>query len=477
MGEWAPMRTDLTTTIARPLALTLAVVALLSVSSMARAQALTIAAPYNDRYTPTDIGSVPGLPDRYGGLTFRPKDTDVLLIGGTANEAGGEIYAISVVRDAASHIIGFTGTATIAVEGAFNDGGITFGPEEVMFLARWPNNELAQIKKDSVVVDKLVDLTPLGVVSSPGGLAFVPSDHPRAGALKTASWPTGEWYELAYEADGTGTFTITAATQATTLEGGPEGFIYVPQNSPLFATRSMLVSEFSANEVSVYQVDDDGDPIPGTRELFISGLTGAEGALTDPLTGDFLFSTFGGGSRVIVVRGFATPTGGPCQADDDCSSGFCAVRGGNGVCCASRCDGVCESCALADGAPEDGTCTPLDAVPCTEDACSETGTCSAGECVAEPRDCVASNECMRPTGCDPSTGCTEEPAANGTACSGGQCLAGVCQAGNVGEGEGEGEPGDVRPACGCGSSRDSMALGALALVFGGRRRLRRRKMP
>ena len=32
---------------------------------------------------------------------------------------------------------------------------------------------------------------------------------------------------------------------------------------------------------------------------------GADGAFIDPLTGDFLFSTFGGGDRVIVVRGFA----------------------------------------------------------------------------------------------------------------------------------------------------------------------------
>ena len=39
----------------------------------------------------------------------------------------------------------------------------------------------------------------------------------------------------------------------------------------------------------------------------ITGLDGAEGALLDPVTGDFLFSTFGGGSRVVVVRGFRAP--------------------------------------------------------------------------------------------------------------------------------------------------------------------------
>ena len=39
-------------------------------------------------------------------------------------------------------------------------------------------------------------------------------------------------------------------------------------------------------------------------ENFITGLSGAEGAFIDPLTGDFLFSTFGG-NRVILVTGFA----------------------------------------------------------------------------------------------------------------------------------------------------------------------------
>lgn len=42
----------------------------------------------------------------------------------------------------------------------------------------------------------------------------------------------------------------------------------------------------------------------------ITGLTGAEGAAIDPLTGDFLFSTFGGGNQIVVVQGFQAPGGG-----------------------------------------------------------------------------------------------------------------------------------------------------------------------
>lgn len=36
----------------------------------------------------------------------------------------------------------------------------------------------------------------------------------------------------------------------------------------------------------------------------MTGLTGAEGAFLDPYSGDFLFTTFGGGNRLIAIRGF-----------------------------------------------------------------------------------------------------------------------------------------------------------------------------
>ena len=50
-----------------------------------------------------------------------------------------------------------------------------------------------------------------------------------------------------------------------------------------------------------------------SRSDFITGLSGAEGAAIDPVTGDFLFSTYGGGNRVIAVRGFR-PTRAPRPA-------------------------------------------------------------------------------------------------------------------------------------------------------------------
>lgn len=53
----------------------------------------------------------------------------------------------------------------------------------------------------------------------------------------------------------------------------------------------------------------------------------------------------------------------PCTADGECESGFCA----QGICCATKCEGACFSCALAGTL---GTCEPVpgppDAAACAE---------------------------------------------------------------------------------------------------------------
>ncbi|MFQ6026904.1 MAG: hypothetical protein ACE5Q6_05240 [Dehalococcoidia bacterium] len=268
-----------------------------------------VEAPFDSDYVNIDLGSVPGLPTPYGGLTFLAGDPDTILIGGNANNADGLLYSIGVVRDVDNHITGFSGSATFFADAANNDGGVVYGPGGVLFLARYPNNEIGQTKPGSAITDKIVDLTPLGVTPSPGGLNFVPAGFPGAGQLKSVSWAGGQWYTLAYAADGTGTFDITGATLETTITGGPEGLVYVPPGSPVFDDLGLdlLVSEWSAGNVVAYGIDNNGDPIPATRTVFISGLSGAEGAVIDPLTGDFLFSTFEGGDRVVVVQGFEAP--------------------------------------------------------------------------------------------------------------------------------------------------------------------------
>lgn len=293
--------------------LAVAVSAALSLTT-ASAQAISIDPFYAGNYAFTDLGSVPQLPPLYGGLTFAPGDPNKIHIGGAANGAAGLIYEIGVVRGAGNHVIGFSGAATaLGRFGSFNDGGVVYGPGGVLFLARWPVNEIGQVKPGSSVEDKISNL---GTNSSISALNFVPAGFGGAGKMKVVTYGGGSWYDVTYAPDGSGTFNL-AATRVDLdpgtpgdqdLGGGPEGFVYIAGGNPNFASDSLLVAEYAAGRIASYVLDGDGNPDLGTRRDFLTGLSGAEGATIDPLTGDFLFSTFGGGNKVVVVQGFNTPT-------------------------------------------------------------------------------------------------------------------------------------------------------------------------
>lgn len=296
--------------IFRALSLRLAAVHFLACLAAATANAQTVAPPFNGVYSIVDLGPATGVPSNYGGLAIKSTDPNKMLIGGAANTANGALYEIGLIRDIDGHITSFAPAGAVRViDAAYNDGGIDYGPGSVLFLARWPVGELGQTKPGSIITDKVVDLDapPLTVNGSPGGLTFVPANHPGAGQLKLVTWAGGNWYTLGYALDGTGTYNITSSTLELTIAGGPEGIAYIPIGSPLFPQPSVLVSEYSAGMIGVYQTDANGDPVLASRQDFITGLTGAEGAFIDPITGDYLFSTFGGGNHVIVVRGFIIP--------------------------------------------------------------------------------------------------------------------------------------------------------------------------
>jgi hypothetical protein len=264
--------------------------------------------PYDADYSCLDLGTDGDVPPKWGGLTVALDDPNVLYLGGNANYAEGMLYSIGIVRDAQCHVIGFSGApATLYAEAAYNDGGVRYGPGDVLFLARWPVNELGFLKPGSTVTDKIIDTEALGVAYSLAALDFVPEGFGGAGQLKLVAWPGGEWYTASYTPDANGTFDLGAVTYETTIVGGPEGVVYIEAGNPQFSVNGMLVAEWSANRIAAYDVDAEGDPIPATRRDFITGLMGAEGAFLDPLSGDFLFSTFADVNRVIVVRGFMPP--------------------------------------------------------------------------------------------------------------------------------------------------------------------------
>jgi hypothetical protein len=281
--------------------------------------AQTLGNDFAGGYSVSDLGSVPGLPSNYGGLAFLNSGT--LLIGGAANTAAGSLYTVQVVRDMNNRIIGFSGMAERfggpqALIGDYNDGGVSIGPDGVVFTSRWPVNGLGQTKPGSLDEDKIIDLAQLGVAQSHAAHGIVPAGFAGAGTIKLVSYSGGQWYSGVLSPDGMGTFDITSLVQVDldpealgiqNVPGGPEGFVYVSGENAGFMADSVLISEYAANLVGAYEIDANGDPIVSTRRTFLSGLTGAEGAVFDPLTGDFLFSTFGGGSRVVLVTGFIAP--------------------------------------------------------------------------------------------------------------------------------------------------------------------------
>ena len=105
-----------------------------------QASALTVDPFYAGSYTAFDLGSAPGVPGFYGGVTFKMGDPNTLLLGGSANNSAGKIYEIGVVRDGLGHITGFSGTASVFASAPQIDGGLEYGPGGVLFYTGYSSN-------------------------------------------------------------------------------------------------------------------------------------------------------------------------------------------------------------------------------------------------------------------------------------------------------------------------------------------------
>lgn len=285
-------------------------------SATAAGLAQTVAPEFAADYSVDDLGSVPAVPPAYGGLTISPVDSNIMLIGGAANSQIADIYSVRVSRNIEGFITGFVCGDAQFVADAFGtsggiDGGLTFGPGDVLFYTTYASNQIGQIKPGSTTPDRLIDLTALGVWASTGSIAFVPAGFSGAGRLKIVSYNGGMWYDATVSPDGNGTYDVAIQGSAIPIGGGPEGIVYVQGGNPGFANDSILISEYGTGRIVAYEADANGDPIVATQRVFISGLGGAEGAAIDPVTGDFLFSTFGGGNHVIRVSGFTAITNCP----------------------------------------------------------------------------------------------------------------------------------------------------------------------
>ena len=261
-------------------------------------------------YTLTDLGSIDQLPSQNGGLTIRPDQPNTLYIGGSANNSGGGLYTVGLIRDPETkHITGFDGAAVLYVAAPNNDGGILFDQYGTLLFTRYSMNELGQVLPDNTYIS--ISLTDFGVSSSVGALAFVPAGYPGAGGLVFSSYNAGIMYNVPYTREVSGLYSFSTKVAEVSIisdASGPEGIAYIPAGSAAFPNLSMAISSYGNGTVVVYEVGAYGLPVPATVREMVTGLTGAEGALIDPVTGDFLFSTFGGGNKVIRISGFEKPS-------------------------------------------------------------------------------------------------------------------------------------------------------------------------
>ena len=280
------------------------------------AGAQVVQPPFDSVYTLVDLGTPVGVPAAFGGLTLKNDDPDVLLIGGSANSGGAMLYAVPLTRTC-GRVTSFAGSGTVFAAAPNIDGGLAYGPGGVLFFTRYSMHELGQILPGQTTMHRS---DPLGVnnfAGSVGAMQVVPPSYVgTGGALAFASYNSSQWARAVLTPAGDGSFDVAVSGPITTLTGGPEGIIYIPAGSPHFPNPSILVTEYGSGSVAAYEVDANGDPIPGTRRPFITGLGGAEGAYIEPATGDFYFSTFGGGNRVIVVRGFSAACPGDTNGDN-----------------------------------------------------------------------------------------------------------------------------------------------------------------
>ena len=274
-----------------------------------------LAAPFAGLYTVYDLGPVPGVPNPLGGATVHITSNDKLLIGGNSENGSGAIYEIGVVRNACGHITGWNGSATLHASTPYVDANLVYVSSTLMLYTQWPQAILSQLPVGANAPARDTDLRTVGLPtgdSGPGGLGVVPPGLAGAGGLRMVTWPGGYWTHVETAPDN-GLLSITGITQSTTVPNNPGGFAYVPAGSPGFTQQAIIVAEWVATDpaqdrVAVYDADAQGDPIVATRREFMSRFPRPWGAYFEPVTGDYLFLSWGQGTdRVYIVEGFVPP--------------------------------------------------------------------------------------------------------------------------------------------------------------------------
>lgn len=275
-----------------------------------------LAPPYDAIYSVYDLGPVPGVPNPLGGAVVKVDDRDTLLIAGASERPEGAIYAIGVRRDACGHIVGWQGTGAVVANTPYVDANLLYVRPDLMVYTEWPQFTFSQLPQGATAPAARTDLRTVGLPSTgdqgPGGVGLVPPSLPAAGQLRMVTWPAGAWVHATTTPNGN-LLNVTGVTQTRTLPNNPGGFAYVPAGSPGFPDQAIIVAEWRTSgqaddRVAVYDADAQGDPVVATRREFFAAFPRPWGAYFEPVTGDYLFLSWGlGVDRVYVVQGFVPP--------------------------------------------------------------------------------------------------------------------------------------------------------------------------
>jgi hypothetical protein len=307
----------------------------------------TVAAPYNDSYISLKLGlpnGIPGIP-QLGGISILPTDENVMLIPASTNQAPlyEKIYQVKLKRDVNHRIIGFDGDAseyvTLPSSSLTNntrnrvDAGNAFAPDGTLFTLGYPSGYLMQYAGTQLLNPSSVGFK-TGFTG--GAIAFVPAWHAKAGSAKIVSW--NYYANNPSQMQKHSTFhdlKLSKSTAGYNLEIGPEimnfrsvdiaednhakratnpeGIAFIPQGSNHFSKDSLVMAEWTEHKISVFEIDQDANPIPSTRKVLLSNSGDANnrmypvGSFFDSTSGDLLFSTWpneGRSGDIIIVRGF-----------------------------------------------------------------------------------------------------------------------------------------------------------------------------
>lgn len=247
-------------------------------------------------YNEITLGQIPGLDDNdYYGLEFLNANT--LLVGSSDS-----IYAVAVVRDENSHVIGFTGTPIVwASAPNIAKSGLTFGPGGVLFYtAESGDNSMivGQIKPGSTSPDKMQTLTTGYDAGFLNDIAFNSNDASKAQFAVRYPPTAGNFYEATLTPDGLGTYDISAPTY-TQFIGSITSLTIAPPSHPLLPPAAAVFG--GTADASYAALDVNGHPTGGF-DLFFTNPHSVWGSTFDPVTKDFLSTSPGAPDTIYNLQ-------------------------------------------------------------------------------------------------------------------------------------------------------------------------------